>query len=111
MSTPAMEIEWRRARAAKPVPLPSIAASSKVFSGRCALVGWALYEPAGVAASFDFFDGQDATGTLVGGVSMAANGSSVGGLPDGGVLCEQGLYLARVAGTIRGAIFIQVLRD
>lgn len=90
------------------IPLVTLAASKSLYSGPCIIAGWSIVEPAGAAAVWDIFDGNDATGQLAGALNFAANGSSVVGPGVNGAYCKVGLFLSRVSGSIRGAIWLKI---
>lgn len=90
------------------VPIVTLAASKLLSSNPCILAGWSIIEQAGAAAVWDIFDGGDATGQLVGALGFAAGGASVVGPGPDGPYCKVGLFLSRVSGTIRGAIWLKI---
>lgn len=71
----------------------------------CIFQGWTIRETAGAAAYVRMYDNASAaSGTLVGEVSLAANGSST--IVGAGIRCTAGLYVDIVSGTVEGSVFI-----
>ena len=91
-----------------PIPIVTLAATKQLLTMPCILAGWSIIEQAGAAAVWDIFDGDDNTGQLVGALGFAAGGASVVGPGPDGPYCKIGLTLARVSGTIRGAIWVKI---
>lgn len=90
------------------IPIVTLAATKLLYSGPCILAGWSIIEQAGAATVWDIFDGDDSTGQLVGALGLAGGGASVVGPGPDGPYCKIGLTLARISGTIRGAIWVKI---
>ena len=89
------------------VPLLAAATSRVLFNRSCRLMGWSVIEPSGsAAAAFLFYEGQDNTGSVVGGLSIPQAGDSNHGFGPYGMVCIGGLYLLRNAGTITGSVTV-----
>jgi hypothetical protein len=71
------------------------------------LTGWSLRETSLNPATVDLYSGGSTGGALVASFTIAAGGSSVIAIPDGGVLCDAGLYIEVVSGTVTGAVWVR----
>jgi len=100
--------EYLRGQATISLPVVTIAATKQLLTIPCIVAGWSIIEQAGAAAVWDLFDGDDNTGQLVGSLGFAAGAMSVVGPGPDGPYCRIGLTLARVSGTIRGAIWVKI---
>lgn len=90
------------------LPVLTLAATKQLLTMPCIVAGWAIIEQAGAAAVWDLYDGDDNTGQLVGSLGFAAGGMSVVGPGPDGPYCKIGLTLARISGTLRGAIWVKI---
>lgn len=92
-----------------PFPLSAVATSTGVTRRPCILVGWSLRESTGGAtAAVRLIDGGDATGQNVAAISLASGGSDHEGIGPDGPLCNQGLFLQIVSGSVEGSLWIKV---
>ena len=91
----------------RPLPTGTTAASKLLLNMACILTGFSFREAAGTPAlvQFELFDGADATGALISAIAIAASGSVQVGQGIEGVICQQGLFLSMVAGTVRGSVW------
>lgn len=90
------------------VPIVTLGATKLLYSGPCLLVGWSLIEPSGAVSVWDVFDGDDATGQLVGAIGLASGAASVVAPGLNGPYCKIGLTLVRVSGALRGGIWLKL---
>lgn len=90
------------------VPVVSQAASRKILTTECELMGWSLVEVTGTgAAEVWLYDGQDTTGSLVATISLAQSEADTMDLGLLGVACRGGLYLYVVQGEVSGAVWVR----
>lgn len=91
-----------------PVPVVAQANSKQLWGKECHLMGWSFVESTGAAAATVWlYDGQDATGSVVAVIPLAAGASS--SLSTGllGIACRGGLYMAVKAGSVTGATWVR----
>lgn len=93
--------------APRPIPLPALAVDAVLSAQGVRLVGWSLRETSLNPATVDLYTGGGTNGTRVASLTIAAGGSSVIAIPDGGVLCESGLFIEIVSGTLTGAVWVR----
>lgn len=91
----------------RPLPTGTIAASKLLLNMACIITGFSFREAAGTPAlaQLELYDGADNTGALISAIAIAASGSVQVGQGIEGVICQQGLFLSMVAGTVRGAVW------
>lgn len=91
----------------RPLPTGTINASKSLLNMACILTGFSFREAAGTPAlaQLELFDGADNTGGLVSAIAIAASGSVQVGQGIEGVICQQGLFLSMIAGTVRGSVW------
>lgn len=87
-------------------PVVALSANKLMFGGRCLLKGWHLLNGNAGSVTLSIYDGQDANGTLVATIVLATNAVWNPPLPDSGVTCNIGVFLAVSAGPINGSVFI-----
>lgn len=75
-----------------------------IRTGAATLTGWVVRETAGSTATLRIFDGTSAAGTVVGAVSLPANGVSV--VPDLAVRCVAGIYVDILSGAVEGSVLV-----
>jgi hypothetical protein len=75
------------------------------------VMGWAIRNPSSTAlAEVDFFDGTDASGTVVIPVTLDWNESSRETWCPNGIRFKNGLFINVTAGEVRGSVFWLPLR-
>ena len=99
----ALGISRAQQPAANHVAIPT--ADGQAVSGACTLLGVSLGDTSGGALRGHLYNGTDATGTAVACIHVASNGGTTLWFGPGGISCDDGIYLKKVAGTItKGAI-------
>ena len=93
--------------ACTPIPSASPAVSASLTTRPCLFFGWSVRETAGAAATVELYDGSNATGRFVAAIALAANGAETDPGPDGGLLCESGLYLNVVSGSAKVSAWLK----
>lgn len=90
---------------AKPFQLKAVTASQTMTSGRYIFVGGVFNNTATTAATVTVYDGQDATGEIIGQVTVPASSSLSLNTANDGVLAEIGLFVAVSGGTVTGSVW------
>lgn len=89
-----------------PVPIPTTTTDKALITRPCLLVGWSLRETTGAAvASAEFDAAPSSGGPTVGEQSLASAGSGSQHLCNEGVLCEGGVFLHVVSGSVTGVVY------
>lgn len=92
-----------------PFDIPTTTADTEIVSRPCLLVGWSLIETTGSAgAKAEFFAAQGTQGPRVGESNMASGTSDTQTLAAEGVLCEGGVNLHVISGSVRGVVYARV---
>jgi len=92
-----------------PIPIATTTTDTTLTSKPCLLCGWSLRETTGSAAATCEFDGsRDPAGPTTGEILLAAGTSSSFSLMDEGVLCESGLLLHVISGSVKGVAYARV---
>lgn len=95
-----------RERPARPVPVPTTTTDVPVLGKACLVVGWSFRETTGSArAAATLVNGSGATGDSAAEIGILSGGGHVQGLGDEGVLCEGGLFLHVVTGSVAGTVY------
>lgn len=101
-------VEGLRDRVARPIPFTATLSTNTVILGpACLLVGYSIRETAGAAATVEFYSGADNTGELVAQSALAANGFDTQVISEEGVLCDGGLAVRGVLGTVKGTAWVK----
>lgn len=101
-----------RDRSVKPISVGATTTTAQWFTGPARLMGWALRESTGAAtAACDIYDGNDATAQVAIPFTFLANESVRDWLGPNGVLITRGAFLNVLAGSVRGALFVELLPD
>lgn len=90
------------------IPITAQGGTIKLEFGGLIFLGYAFRETNTQAGTIDFYDGQDATGSLIASDTIASLGQRSQATPGRGVLCKNGLTIV-VGGTakLQGAIWAQ----
>lgn len=97
------------ARPVVPISIPTITADTNLTSRPCLLCGWSLRETTGAAtAAGEFKAGNDNTNPNVGEQALASAGTGSLALMDEGVLCEGGLRIHVVSGSLAGVAYVRI---
>lgn len=92
-----------------PVPIPTTTTDKAVTTRPCLLCGWSLRETTGAAvASVEFEAAQSTGGPACGEQQMASAGTGSQSINSEGVLCEGGLFLHVVSGSVTGCAWVRV---
>lgn len=71
------------------------------------LMGWSVSETTGLAAaSFDLYDGLDATGIMIASIALTAGQSTRDYLGPWGIMLRTGLFLDMLTGTVKGSVWL-----
>lgn len=89
---------------ASPIQFLAVTASQKLATGRFIVGGITGVNTAATAGQVALYDGQDATGPLIGIVDVAATSSFTIPLPANGVMTEIGIYLGVTTATLTGSV-------
>lgn len=90
------------------IPVPADGTSRLLISQAVKVIGWSLRETTGAAAAVvQLFSGGGAGGTQIAELSFATGEDRTHTIPNGGLLVNAGLFLAVVAGTVRGAVWVR----
>ena len=101
-----------RDRSVKGVGIGATTTTAQFFTGPARLMGWALRETTGAAgASCDLYDGNDVTGGIMVPFTFLANESVRDWLGPNGVLITRGAFLNVLTGSVKGALFVELLPD
>ena len=101
-----------RDRTVKAVGIGVTTTTAQFFTGPARLMGWAFKETTGAAtATFDLYDGSDATAGIVLPATLLANESFRDWLGPNGLLITRGAFLNVLAGSVRGALWTEMLPD
>lgn len=87
-------------------PVSALSANKLMFGGRCLFKGLHLLNGNAGSVTLSVYDGQDANGTLVATIVLATNTVWNPPIPDSGIICNIGVFLAVSAGPINGSVFI-----
>jgi hypothetical protein len=92
-----------------PIPIPTTTADKGLVTRPCLLIGWSLRETTGAGtASVEFEGSQSTAGPIVGEQVLASGGSGNQHIANEGVLCEGGLLLHVVSGSVTGVVWARV---
>lgn len=91
---------------ADPVPLPAAGSGGLVESGQMTLFGGSLVNSGTAASTVTIRDGMDATGGLIAQVTVPATSNLQLNLPRAGVICEIGLWVTVVLGSVTGSLYV-----
>lgn len=106
MTSPRMIAVWGEAF---PIPVPADGADHQLINTECKMIGWSLRETTGAAAAVaQLFSGGGTGGVQAAEIPFATGDGQPFGIPDGGLVCNGGLFLHMVSGTIRGAVWVRV---
>ena len=101
-------ILWMRDRAARPVQFGATAAGERLVSGPAILLGYSIRESTGAAAAaVRLRNGADATGAIVATIGLAASGSDTQMPTDPGLICDVGVWLEVVSGSVEGSVHVR----
>lgn len=95
-------------RPCQPVPVNNVHTTALVVEAPGILVGFAFRETSANATTVDILDGRDATGEQLGSFQIPSSGSQLQSVGVRGVLFRRGLTLTVAAGTIKGAVWVQI---
>jgi hypothetical protein len=96
-------------RPIRAIDIPTSTADRELVQRVCLLVGWSLRETTGSAtATAEFFAAQGTAGPRVGEQQMASGASGSLAIANEGVLCEAGVNLHVVSGSVAGCIWVRV---
>lgn len=101
--------EWLQFAAslpAMPIPLPSLAASQILYSGRCLLTGYSLQNNGTAAGGVNLLNGQDTTGLIAVILPLTAQQAVSNTAGTMGVLMDMGVYAQITTAVIRGSVYI-----
>lgn len=71
------------------------------------LMGWSFAETTGAAAAtFDVYDGLDATGILIAAITLPVGGSIQNYLGPWGIMLRTGLFLDMLTGSVKGSVWL-----
>lgn len=104
--TPVQEAQYQRVHA---LAFRSMTTDLLMWQGtlEVPLMGWSVVEPTGAApATFDIYDGLDATGTLLASISLTSGQSTRDYLGPWGIMLRTGLFVDVLTGAIKGAMWI-----
>ena len=102
-------VERLRERPCRPIPIPATGASHTLTSRPALLVGWSLRESTGAAAaSVEFLSGTSANSGIAGEQQLAQGVSASQTIADEGCLCEGGIYLSVISGSVVGCVWARV---
>lgn len=88
------------------LPISQAAAvTGQVVGNACIFGGWSVRETAGAAAVVELYSGTGTSTPFLAGISLAANGAETDPAPDEGILCEGGIFLNVVSGTVRVSVW------
>lgn len=88
-------------------PLLTVGLSVQVYSRQARLYGWAVLETTGAAAAeVVIHDGFDASGPVLADITLAAGQSTRDYFGYSGLWCDAGVFVACVAGSVRGTVWI-----
>jgi len=92
-----------------PVPIPTITADKPLVTRPCLLVGWSLRETTSSAtATAEFSASTDPAGPFAGEQQLASGGSGSFHVCNEGLLCEAGLMIHVISGSVRGVAYVRM---
>lgn len=92
--------------AARSIPCPVTTASRVLATGLWIVTGWSFKETTGAApATLELYDGRNINSTFVAAINLAAGESTRDLLAGNGLACEVGIFVARLTGSIKGAVW------
>lgn len=92
-----------------PIPIPTTTADKALCNRVCLFCGWSLRETTGAAtATVEFEASASTTGPQVGEQQLASGGTGSQFLGTEGVLCEAGLLLHVISGSVTGVAYARV---
>lgn len=92
-----------------PLPIPTITTDKTLTTRVCLFCGWSLRETTGSApATAEFHGGTDTTNPIVGEEQMASGTAGTKHLGTEGVLCESGLMIHVISGSVTGVAYVRV---
>lgn len=94
--------------AAHLVAFPAAAADYVGYQRAARIVGWSLRETATAVATVRLLAGQSAAdGVLIDSITLAADAAHRSFFGDRGILCPNGVFVDRVAGTVEVSLWIR----
>ena len=91
------------------IPVPTTTTDTQLTSRPCLLVGWSLRETTAAAvAAVQLFSGGSTGGVLVGEQALASGGTGNHQVAPDGVLCEGGLFLDVLSGSVAGVVYVRI---
>lgn len=97
---------WDTPHPAKVLGVPPAGANGMVAKGRYRLVGWSLQNNGAAAATFIFYDGESATGNILGVINLAAQATDNAWFGDRGVACDIGIWSQSGGVALRGSLYV-----